>query len=69
MWASPLVADGKVFIGTRRGEFLVFAALREKRLLSATKLGNPIHGTATAANGALFVATMKRLFALGRTAR
>lgn len=63
MWASPLVADGKVFIGTRRGDFLVFAASKEKKLLSSVKLGNPIHATATAANGTIYIATMKRLFA------
>jgi outer membrane protein assembly factor BamB len=64
MWASPLVADGKVFIGTRRGDFVVLAASREKNLLGVMKLGNPTHSTAAAANGTLFVATMKKLFAL-----
>jgi outer membrane protein assembly factor BamB len=64
VWASPLVADGKVFLGTRKGEFLVFAAAREKKLLSALDLGSPISATATAANGVLYVATMKELFAI-----
>lgn len=63
-WASPLVADGKVFIGSRRGEFLILAAGREKKLLSTLELGEPISGTAVAANGTLYVATMKSLFAL-----
>lgn len=64
VWASPLVADGKVFLGTRSGEFLVLAASREKKLLSAIQLTNPISATATAANGVLYVATMTHLYAL-----
>jgi outer membrane protein assembly factor BamB len=64
MWASPLVADGKLYIGTRRGDFLILAADKEKKLLCSVKLGNPIHATATAANGIVYVATMKRLFAI-----
>jgi len=63
-WASPLVADGKVYLGTRSGEFYVFAASKEKKLLAAVDFGNPISATATAANGVLYVATMTRLFAL-----
>ena len=64
IWASPLVADGKVYLGTRRGQFAVFNASREKRLLSLTNVGAPISATATAANGVLYVATMNELFAL-----
>jgi outer membrane protein assembly factor BamB len=63
-WASPLVADGKVYLGTRSGSFYIFEAKREKHLLSSCELGQPISATAAAANGALFVATMNRLYAL-----
>ena len=63
-WASPLAADGKVYLGTRRGAFYTFAASREKKLLSTVELGRPISSTATAANGVLYVATMNRLYAL-----
>jgi len=38
-WASPLVADGKVYLGTRAGIFYVFAATAEKKLLSTIKWG------------------------------
>jgi outer membrane protein assembly factor BamB len=62
VWASPLVADGKVYLGTRSGNFYVFKAAREKEVLGESELGNPISGTATAANGALYLATMSRLF-------
>lgn len=64
VWASPLVADGKVYLGTRSGDYYIFAATREKNVLSSFSLGNPISATATAANGVVYVATMKDLIAI-----
>ena len=66
VWASALVADGKVYVGTRSGSYYVFAASREKRLLSELELGQPISGSASAANGVLFVTTMTHLFAVAQ---
>ena len=65
-WASPLVADGKVYAGTRRGQFVVLAAARQKQLIAKVDLEEPINGTVTAANGVLYVPTMKHLYAVGR---
>ena len=59
-----MVADGKVYLGTRSGQFLVFAASREKKVFSEIELGSPISSTVTPANGTLYVATMKELFAI-----
>jgi outer membrane protein assembly factor BamB len=68
-WASPLLADGKVYLGTRSGSFYVFAASREKKLLTTLELGAPISSTATAANGVLYVATMTHLYAVQKHVR
>ena len=65
-WASPYVADGKVYLGTRSGHCYVWTASREKQLLADFDLKVPISGTATAANGVLYVATMQNLYAIGR---
>lgn len=64
VWASPLVADDKVYLGTRSGTFYVFSASKEDKILSTIDLGHPISSTATAANGVLYVATMARLYAV-----
>ncbi len=61
---SPLVADGKVYIGTQKGVLHVLAAARDKRLLGETTLGGAIWGTPVAANGTLFVASANRLHAV-----
>lgn len=66
VWASALIADGKVYLGTRRGDFWVFALSREKKVLSQLELGAPISATPVAANGVLYVGTMTQLYALQR---
>ena len=63
-WASPLVADGKIYIGNRRGQFTVLAATRELNVISTINLHEPISGTVTAANGTLYIATAKHLYAV-----
>lgn len=66
VWGSPVVADGKVYLGTRKGEFLIFAADKEKKVLSTIDLGNPISATTTIANGVIYVATATQLYAVQR---
>lgn len=66
IWASPLEADGKVYVGTRRGEFVVLAADRQMKVLSTIDLGESIAGTATAANQTLYVATASHLYAIAK---
>ena len=68
VWASPYVADGKVYLGTRSGSFYIFAANREKQVLSTFELGDAISATTTAANGVLYVATARNLFAVQKGA-
>lgn len=64
VWGSALAADGKVYVGTRRGDFWTFALSREKKVLQRIELGTPISATPVAANGVLYVGTMTQLFAL-----
>ena len=63
-WASPLAADGKVYLGTRSGSFYIFAASKEKKVFSTIDLGLPISSTTVAANGVLYLATMTHLYAV-----
>jgi outer membrane protein assembly factor BamB len=68
IWASTLVADGKVYIGTRQGHFWVLAASREKKVISEIILDSPMHATPVVANGVLYVATMRNLYAVKASA-
>ncbi len=63
IWASTLVVDGKVFVGTRKA-LTVLAAGRERRHIADIKLGTPVWSVPTAANGTLFVTSQKNLWAV-----
>ncbi len=64
-WGSTLVADGKLFLGNQR-YFYVFATGREPKLMNKVRLGSPIYSSPIAANGVLYVATGRRLWALAQ---
>ena len=68
IWSSTLVADGKVFIGTRRA-LTILKAGREKRHIADVKLGTPVWSVPTAANGTLFVASQRNLWAVAAPSR
>jgi hypothetical protein len=42
----------------------VFAADRNKKVISSIKLDSPINGSPVAANDVLYIATMKKLYAV-----
>ena len=63
-WASAFVADHKVYLGTRKGMFYALDAKPQKNLLMSQRLNAPITATTVAANGVLYVATMKTLYAV-----
>lgn len=64
IWASPLVADGKVFIGNEDGYMTILAAGRELKVINEVDMKSPIYSSAIAANGVLYVATHTHLFAI-----
>jgi outer membrane protein assembly factor BamB len=65
VWGGPLVADGKVYLGNKR-ELFVLAAGDEPNVLSRIRLGSPIYSTPIAANGVLYIASQRYLWAVRR---
>jgi outer membrane protein assembly factor BamB len=65
-WGGPLVADGKLYFGTKR-HFFVMTEGRGARVLSKTYLGSPVYSTPIAANGVVYVASQRYLWAVCRT--
>jgi outer membrane protein assembly factor BamB len=66
IWGSPLVADGKVYLGDVDGDLVIFAAAREKKLLAEMAFNGGIYSSPVAANGVLYVATPSHLYAIAR---
>ncbi|MGQ9575487.1 MAG: outer membrane protein assembly factor BamB family protein [Thermoguttaceae bacterium] len=65
IWGSPLVADGKVYIGTQDGDVLVFELGPKMKLLAKNPMGQAVCSTPVAAGRALYIATATHLFAIG----
>jgi outer membrane protein assembly factor BamB len=63
IWSSVLVADGRVHLGTRKG-LLVLADSKELKILNEVHVGSPVYCTPVAANGVLYVASQKYLWAV-----
>lgn len=53
-------------LGIRKSKFCISAAAREKKLLCEATLDAPITATLAAANGVVYVATHKTLYALAK---
>ena len=60
---GPVVADGKVYVGTDTGDLWTFAASRELNIPAKTKLDSAISASPIAANGVLYVMTQHWLYA------
>jgi outer membrane protein assembly factor BamB len=67
VWGSTLVADGKIYVGTRGGDFWILAAEKDKRVLTSVEFDSPIASTPVAANGRLYMTTLKRLYVMEQT--
>jgi len=69
VWGSPLVADGRVYLGDEDGDVVVLAHGKQKKLLGEMNLGSSVYATPVPANGVLFIANRNQLFALAEAKR
>lgn len=68
IWGSTLVADGKVYLGTKKS-FWILAAGKERKVLREIRLGAAVWCTPIVANGALYVASERYLWAIKKMER
>jgi outer membrane protein assembly factor BamB len=65
MWGSPLLVDGKIYIGDEDGDVRVFALAPQFKLLAENNMGNAVYTTPVSADNVLYISTRNRLFAIG----
>ena len=66
IWGSTLVADGKVYLGSGRRLLWVLKAGKNLEVINRIRMRDRVFTTPTAANGTLYVATEKHLYAIGK---
>jgi outer membrane protein assembly factor BamB len=64
--ASPVAADGKLYLSSEDGAIVVVAADRTFRHVATNQMGEPIMATPALSGGAMFVRTAKSVVAIGR---
>jgi outer membrane protein assembly factor BamB len=64
VWGSPMVIDGKVYLGDEDGDIVVLEAAKEKKQIAEMNMGSSVYSTVVPAHGALFVMNRNQLFAL-----
>jgi outer membrane protein assembly factor BamB len=64
VWGSPMVIDGKVYLGDEDGDVVVLEANKAKKLIGEMNMGSSVYSTPVPANGALFIVNRNQLFAL-----
>jgi outer membrane protein assembly factor BamB len=64
LWSSTFAADGKVYLGTEKKKLWVFQAGKKKKILNRISLLEKMSNTPITANGILYVATGRYLYAV-----
>ncbi len=68
VYASPVAADGKVYLSSTEGSVTVLAAAGEWSVLAENDLGEEIYATPAIADGRLYVRTRGSLYAFAQAA-
>lgn len=69
LWSSTLIADDKIFVGTEKRDFWILQADPDMELLSKIRLPHKIYNTPIVANGVMYIATERYLYAIEKTTR
>jgi outer membrane protein assembly factor BamB len=64
VWSSPMVADGKVYLGDEDGDVVILQPGKTLKVLGEMNMGSSVYGTTIAANGTLFISNRNQLYAL-----
>lgn len=64
VWGSPSVVDGKVYLGTEDGEVVVLEHGKTMKKLAANDVQNAVYTAPVAANGVLYIASRRTLYAI-----
>jgi len=66
-WGSPLIADGKVFIGDEDGDVCVFEfGAENSEPLEEIYMGSSVYSTPIAADETIYISTKDKLFAIAK---
>ncbi len=68
IWGSPIVIDGKVYLGDEDGDVTILAADKALKVIAESNMGSSVYSTPVPAHGTLFIVNRNQLFALAEGA-
>jgi outer membrane protein assembly factor BamB len=68
VWASPFVADGKLYLGDEDGDVTVLKLGKKKEVLGETNFGQAVYATPFAKDGVLYLLSRNQLWAFAEGA-
>ena len=68
-WGSPLIVDGKVYIGDEDGDITILELSNKKNVIAEINMVNSIYSTPVVANNTLFISNKSTLFAIKQGAK
>jgi len=68
IWGSPMVIDGKVYLGDEDGDVTVLAADNTLKVISESNMGSSVYSTPVPAHGTLYIVNRNQLYALAEGA-
>lgn len=63
-WGSPLVVDGKVYVGDEDGDLIIFEHSKEKKKINEIYMENSIKSTPIVANNVMYIMTLEKVYAI-----
>jgi outer membrane protein assembly factor BamB len=63
-WGSPLIVEGKVYIGDEDGDLTIFKLSKKRELINEVNMRNAVYSTPIVANNVLFISNKSTLFAI-----
>jgi outer membrane protein assembly factor BamB len=67
IWGSPMIIDGKVYLGDEDGDVAILAADKTMKLIAENNMGSSVYSTAVPANGAIFLVNRNQLFSIAES--
>ncbi len=64
VWGSPVLIDGKVYLGDEDGDVTILQAGKTKKVLAEMNMGSSVYSTPVPANGTLYITNRNQLYAL-----
>jgi hypothetical protein len=64
IWGSPLLADGKLYLGDEDGDIVIMQPGKTLKVLGEMNMGSSVYSSPVPANGTLFISNRNQLYAL-----